>query len=648
MTDMLPRPAGIAPDGPTPPQALEAERSVLAAMLLDVEAVGRTVEMMERGDFYRVAHQKMYDGIVALYNRNEKSDLITLAEELRKRGELEAVGGTAAISQILEYATTTANLEHHIRIIRSKALLRALLRASGEIQQECYAAGDETNVILDRAEQRIFEITDARVRQGFVALRELLKPAFEHIQQLFERKVHVTGVPSGYDDLDKLTSGFQPSDLVIIAGRPAMGKTSFALNIAENAAIRFKIPVGVFSLEMSKEQLVMRLLCSQSEVALHKLRNGFLAQEDWPRLTTGAGLLTQAPIQIDDSAALTVLEIRAKCRRLMAEAKLGLVIIDYLQLVRGSGPSENRVQEISQITRGLKALAKELHVPIVALSQLSRAVETRGGGGRPQLSDLRESGCLTADTRILRADTGAEVSMGELLLKGERNIPVWTLDGDFRLVRGTMTHVFASGVKPVFEMKLASGRHIKASANHPFRTLEGWKSLDRLSVGDRLAVPRRIPEPGSPVGPAEASADLGRSASNQNVNEVPSRGGVALLEEPRLARLAESDVFWDEIVAIELRGEEPTFDATVPGTHNFIADGIVAHNSIEQDADVVMFVYREEKYKHDDPSVKGLADIIIAKQRNGPTGDVKMTFLHEYTKFVPWSPTMPGETDQPF
>ncbi|MBI1798361.1 MAG: replicative DNA helicase [Candidatus Eisenbacteria bacterium] len=885
MTDMLSRPLGTAADGPTPPQALDAERSVLAAMLLDQEAVGRAIEMTEASDFYRVAHQKIFDGILALYSRNEQADLITLSEEMRKRGELEAVGGIAALSQILEYATTSANLEQHVKIIRSKSVLRLLIRASSEIQQECFAGGDETGSILDRAEQRIFEITDARVRQGFVALRDLLKPAFEHIQQLYERKVHVTGVPSGYDDLDKLTSGFQPSDLVVIAGRPSMGKTSLALNVAENAAIRHKVPVALFSLEMSKEQLVLRMLCSQSEVALHKVRNGFLGHEDWPRLTTGAGLLTQAPIMIDDSAALTVLEIRAKCRRLKAEGKLGLVVIDYLQLVRTAGQVENRVQEISQITRALKALAKELSVPVIALSQLSRAVETRGGGGRPQLSDLRESGCLTADTRILRADTGAEVSMGELLLKGERNIPVWTLDEDLGVVRGTMTHVFASGVKPVFEMRLASGRHIKASANHPFRTLDGWKPLESLIVGDRLAVPRRIPEPerseawpepeivmlahmlgdgcfasrqpvhytsadpanievveraaahfgitprrlrqgnwwhvylpapfrlthgrrnpvqewlsrfglaglrsyekfipreiqGLPLDQAalflrhlwatdgcvhlgtgrlpriyyastserlirdlqtllsrfgllarikqsvkgeyrtlyhlhlsgvenqmeflkrigvhgargrqaQAVAEFLRGvAANTNVDTIPRevwgevratmkvRGMTtrefasaigsaycgstlyrdapsrprlssvaAVLDSPRLSKLAASDVFWDSITAIEPRGEEPVFDATVPGTNNFIADGIVAHNSIEQDADVVMFVWREEKYKPDDPTLKGKADILIAKQRNGPTGDVTMTFLQEYTKFVPYSPMMPGETESGF
>jgi replicative DNA helicase len=462
MTDTLKPPSGFASEGPTPPQALEAERSVLAAMLLDHEAVGRAVEMADSSVFYRVAHQKMFDAIVALYNRSEKADAITLAEELRKRGEFDLVGGAAAIAQVLEYATTSANLEQHIRLIASKAVLRALIRAAGEIQQESYAAADETANILDRAEQRIFEITDARVRQGFVPLKDLLKSAFEHIHTLYERKVHVTGVPSGYEDLDKMTAGFQPSDLIVIAGRPGFGKTSLAVNIAENAAIRHKIPVAIFSLEMSKEQLVMRMLCSQSEVALHKVRNGYLGQEDWPRLTTGAGLLMQAPILIDDSAALNTLEVRAKCRRLRSEGRLGLVIIDYLQLMRGSGQFENRVQEISQITRGLKALAKELAIPIIALSQLSRAVEQRGGGGRPQLSDLRESG------------------------------------------------------------------------------------------------------------------------------------------------------------------------------------------SIEQDSDLVMFVYREEKYKQDDPTVKGKAQIIVAKQRNGPTGDVDLTFLHEYTKFVPYSPLMPGEAEPGF
>src|SRR6266545_4763206 len=511
MTETLSRPTALTPEGLTPPQALEAERSVLAGLMLEHEAIGRAVEQLEPAAFYRTAHQKIYEAILALYNRNENVDLITLGEELRKRGELEAVGGTPALAQILEYATTTANLDQHIKIIHSKYILRALIRASGEIQQECYAGADETAAILDRAEARVFAITDQRVRQGFVALKDLLKPAFEHIQKLFERKVMVTGVDTGYEDINKLTAGFQNSDLIVIAGRPSSGKTSFALNIAENAAIRARVPVSVFSLEMNKEQLVQRLLCSQSEVALHRLRNGFLTNEDWPRLTTAAGLLTQAPIMIDDSSAPTVMEIRAKCRRLRAEGKLGLVIIDYLQLIRGVGQSENRVQEISQITRGLKGLAKELNVPIVALSQLSRAVETRDKSGRPQLSDLRESGCLTADTRILRADTGAEVTMGELFERGERNIPVWTLEDDFHVSRRTMKHVFASGVKPVFELRTLSGLRVEASANHPFYSFDGWTRLDALSIGEPIAelspAPGEEDVPGDPhLLPTRASA----------------------------------------------------------------------------------------------------------------------------------------------
>jgi replicative DNA helicase len=640
MTEIISRPAVPAPEGLTPPQALDAERSVLAALMLEHEAIGRSLEQLEPAAFYRVAHQKTYEAIVALYNRNEQVDIVTLAEELRKRGELEAVGGASALSQILEYATTTANLDQHIRIIHSKAVLRALIRATGEIQQEAYAGSDETASILDRAEARVFAITDQRVRQGFFALKELLKPAFEHIQQLFERKVMVTGVDTGYEDLNKLTAGFQSGDLIVVAGRPSAGKTSFALNLAENAAIRTRVPVAVFSLEMSKEQLVQRLLCSQSEVALHRLRNGFLTNEDWPRLTTAAGLLTQAPIMIDDSAALTVMEIRAKCRRLRAEGKLGLVVIDYLQLIRSSGQPENRVQEISQITRGLKALAKELTVPIIALSQLSRAVETRDKTGRPQLSDLRESGCLTADTRILRADTNAEVTMGELLARGERDIPVWTLDDDLRLARRTMTRVFPSGTKPVFELRLASGRRVRASANHPFYTIEGWKPLAALRLGERLATARTVPTP-------TEEGLRARPARGHGLSRVLRMDGDALLEAVSLRDPGASDVRWDAIAAIEPRGPLPVFDATVPGTHNFVANGIFAHNSIEQDSDVVMFVYREVMYNKETPE-PGKAHIIVAKQRNGPTADVEMTFLRECTKFVPYSPMMPGEAEQPF
>ena len=476
--------------GLTPPQALQAERAVLAAMMLGNESVGRAIESIGERPFYRTAHQKIFDAIVALYNRSEPADLITVSEELRRRGDLEAVGGAAYLAGVFEEATTAANLEVHAKIVSEKAVLRQLIKATTEIQQECYAAGDDVPAIVNRSEERIFQISDKAVRKGLRPIKEMLTGSFEEIQALFDRKQRITGVPSGFVDLDRVTLGFQPGDLIIVAGRPAMGKSSFAVNIAENAAIKHKVTVGLFSLEMSAAQLMLRMLGSQSEVALHKLRSGFLGNEDWPRLTAGGGLLRDAPIWIDDSAAPTVLELRAKCRRLKVEANLGLVVIDYLQMIQSIGRAENRVQEVSQITRALKAMAKELSVPIIALSQLSRGVEQRGGNDkRPQLSDLRDSGCLTADARVLRADTGAEATMGELLASGEKHIPVWTIDESFRLVQGNMTHVFPSGVKEVFKLRLASGRSIKASANHPFLTLDGWRRLDQLQVGVSLGVP---------------------------------------------------------------------------------------------------------------------------------------------------------------
>jgi replicative DNA helicase len=643
MSETMPGSVAVS-EAVTPPQALDAERSVLAAMLLDPEAIGRAIELIEPRTFYRAGHQKIYEAILALYDRNEKADLVTLSEELRKRGDLEAVGGPPALAQVLEYATTTANLDHHIRIIHAKDVLRQLIKASAEIQQESYAGSDETAAILDRAEQRIFAIADQRVRAGFVSVRDLLKPSFEHIQKMFERQALVTGVPTGYTDLDEITAGFQNSDLIIVAGRPSMGKSALALNFAENAAIptgKFsRVPVAVFSLEMSKEQLAQRLLCSQGGISLHRVRSGRLTNEDWPRLTTAAGLLNDAPILIDDSPSPSLMEIRAKCRRLRAENKLGLLIVDYLQLIRGSGRAENRVQEISQITRGLKSLAKELNVPIIALSQLSRAVETRDKTGRPQLSDLRESGCLTADTRVARADDGGLVSLGELLERGERDIPVWTLDHDLRIVRGTMIHVFASGVKPVFELRLASGRTVKASGNHPFLTLDGWRPLERLEAGTRLAVPRLLPEP-------ERTIPRGRSGgAGVAVGTAREFAPAAVAADVTSAGPA-AGILWDTIASITPLGDQPVFDATVPGTHNFIADGILAHNSIEQDSDLVLFVFREIMYNKD-AEEPNKAELIIAKQRNGPTGTVKLTFLRESTKFVPYSPTFAGETQPEF
>jgi replicative DNA helicase len=488
---------------------------------------------------------------------------------------------------------------------RAGLTVTELARRCGERTESGYNAHAARDIRRSRLEAYATALVDPDL--AFIASEDLYWDEIISIEALGPMQVYDLTVPDG--------SNFLANDICV-------HNTSAVMNMAENAAIQKQIPVAVFSLEMSKEQLALRLLCSQSEVSLHKVRTGYLGNEDWPRLTTGAGLLTRAPIYIDDSAALSVLEIRAKARRLKSENKLGLIVIDYLQLMRSSSPAENRVQEISQISRGLKALAKELSVPVIALSQLSRAVEQRGGGGRPQLSDLRDSGCVTADTRVLRADTGAEVTMGELLASGERNIPIWTIDSAYRLVEGTMSHVFPSGIKEVFEMKLASGRSIKASANHPFLTSDGWRRLDQLEVG-------------RPIGTMRWATDRTSTLAGQSTS-----GSVSTLIEPQLD-------LSDSILSIESLGEQPVFDATVPGTHNFVANGMVVHNSIEQDADVVLFVYREVVYKPDTPE-PGKAQLIIAKQRNGPTDDVDLTFLRECTKFVPYSPTMSGETEPGF
>jgi replicative DNA helicase len=394
----------VPASGPVPPQALDAERSVLCAMLLDIEAVEKALEMLgeEPRDFYRDAHRKIYSAIIGLTDKNQRPDLITLTDELSRRGELEAVGGTDYLSTLFEYAATSANVDQHLGLVKEKGLLRRLIATAHAIASDAYAGRHETEEILDRAEARIFEIGEERMTQGFAPIKDLIHPNIHKIQELYDRKEHVTGVPTGFTDLDEKTAGFQSSDLIVIAGRPGMGKTSFALNIAENAALLAGRKVGVFSLEMSRDQLVQRLLCSQARVDLSKLRRGYLSDRDWRSLTAASGRLYEAPIFIDETAGITVLDVRTRARRLKAEHGLDLLVVDYLQLMHGSGRVENRVQEVSQMTRSLKALAKELDIPIVILSQLSRAPESSERRSKiPQLSDLRESGAIEQDADIV-------------------------------------------------------------------------------------------------------------------------------------------------------------------------------------------------------------------------------------------------------
>jgi len=384
-----------------PPHSIEAEESVLGGILLDNNALDRAIELIIAEDFYRDAHRKIMRAIIELSERHEPVDLVTLSDALRGRNELQDVGGASYLAELAERVPTAANVAYYARIVKDKAILRALIETSTEIAMRSYEAPANVETFLDQAEHQIFALSERKTRPSFFRVRDIVIESMKAVEQLYERQELVTGVPSGFVDLDKKTAGLQPGDLIIVAGRPSMGKTAFALNIAQYAALEGKTGVAVFSLEMSKEQLVFRMLCSEARVDQSKVRAGYAAQRDYPKLAIAADRLSEAPIYIDDTPALSVLELRAKARRLKREreANLGLVVVDYLQLMRGIS-SDSREQEISSISRSLKALAKELSLPVMALSQLNRQVESRGDK-KPVMADLRESGAIEQDADVI-------------------------------------------------------------------------------------------------------------------------------------------------------------------------------------------------------------------------------------------------------
>ena len=394
-------PVGGAVTGRQIPWSEEAEISVLSAMLIDGDAVARAIEMVGDSSFYRESNRRVYRAMVRLYSRGEVIDVVTLSDELKSAGELEGAGGMVYLARLVDAVPTSANIEYHCRILRDKAVLRQLIESATDIVREAYEApAGEVDDTLDRAEQRIFQIAQSTQRQGFVWIKEILWPTFERIEELQSSPGSVTGVATGFPDLDNMTAGFQKGELIIVAGRPSMGKTALAMNFAQHAAIDKEVPVAVFSLEMSKESLVQRLLCSEGRVDAGRLRRGRLQDDEYARLATAAGHLNTAPIWIDDTPAITALELRAKARRLASEVDLGLIIVDYLQLMSGPSNADNRQQEISAISRSIKAVAKELNVPVIALSQLSRAPEQRTDR-RPVLADLRESGAIEQDADLV-------------------------------------------------------------------------------------------------------------------------------------------------------------------------------------------------------------------------------------------------------
>ncbi|CAL9473733.1 Replicative DNA helicase [Streptomyces sp. enrichment culture] len=854
-----------------PPQDVRAEQSVLGGMLLSKDAIADVVETLRGADFYKPAHETIYAAILDLYAKGEPADPITVANELTKRGELAKVGGAGYVHSIVQMVPTAANALYYAEIVHDKAVLRRLVQAGTRITQMGYAADGDVDDIVNTAQAEVYQVTEQRTSEDYLPLSDIMEGALDEIEAIGARSGEMTGVPTGFTDLDSLTNGLHPGQMIVIAARPAMGKSTLALDFARACSIKHKLPSVIFSLEMGRNEIAMRLLSAEARVALHHMRSGSMTDEDWTRVARQMTEVNDAPLYIDDSPNLSMMEIRAKCRRLKQRNDLRLVVIDYLQLMQsgGSRRPESRQQEVSEMSRNLKLLAKELEVPVIALSQLNRGPEQRTDK-KPMVSDLRESGCVTAETRILRADTGAEVTIAELMESGERGFPVWSLDEQLRLVRRPMTHVFSSGVKEVFRLTLASGREIDATANHPFLMYDGWRPLGELSPGSRIAVPRGtgVPQhtrewpeaelimlahligdgcvaPRQPVhytsndeanltAVKEAAAHFGitprlvqqdswwhlylpsphptgrgrrnpiaewldrfglygkrshekflpggifalpdeqlrlflrhlwatdgsvtvsrsgavrvyyattserlardlqllllrldirarlRSVTgspgrpgwtldisgvedqrrflervgvhgararhvvtaaerlrdvrmNTNIDTVPKEvwgtvralmgvehmstrafqsalgvryNGSALYRSApsrgRLGRVAEvlraedlellatSDVFWDEVVSVRSLGEREVFDATVPGTHNFIANGINIHNSIEQDADMVILLHREDAYEKESPRA-GEADLIVAKHRNGPTATITVAFQGHYSRFV--------------
>ena len=815
-----------------PPQDLDAERSVLGAMLLSKDAIADVVEVMKPEFFYRPAHQGIYLAILELYGRGEPADFITVADELQKSGSLDRVGGAAYVTGLTRDLPSAVNASYHAEIVRQRFVLRRLIEAGTRIVQAGYEGAGEADDILNRAQADIFEISAGRQADDYVPLRDILEGAIAEIEAIANHDGDMIGVPTGLRDIDTLTQGLHPGQLVIIAARPAIGKSTLGLDIARAASIKHRLASVIFSLEMSRNEIMMRLLSAEGSIQLNNIRSGRMSQGDWQKIAHRQDALRDAPLFIDDSPNMTMTEIRAKCRRLKQQHDLRLVVIDYMQLMTSGKKVESRQQEVSEFSRALKLLAKELEVPVIAMSQLNRGPEQRTDK-KPMLADLRESGCLPADTRVVRADTGAEVTLGELHDSGARDVPVWALDQSLRYRARTLTHVFPTGHREVFEVRLASGRVLRATANHPLLTVHGWEPVASLGAGSRVAVPRHVPPPldlvpmdedevvllahllaagvrrprqpvqvrslsmdvleavsaaawrrfgvravwddarcalrlpapcaltdgvrnpvaawldglglygaadaavpaalaGAPkeqvalflrhlwagcgrIGPDAVAARLPsrrmadgvarlllrfgllaslgpdgtvsidapadravflrriggfgptaagvREALEQSV--APSAGAAggadpvwdgvgriiasvpvgpgeptgertaalaAVLEEADLDLVATNDVHWDEVVAITPAGTQDVFDATVLGSHNFIADGVAVHNSLEQDADVVLLIHREDFY--DKENRPGEADLIVAKHRNGPTDTIAVSFQGHYSRFV--------------
>ena len=618
-----------------PPSNLEAEMALLGSVLVDKEMMAAVSEIVRPNDFYASLHETIYVALYALYESGKPLDKVALAEELRSRGMLDKIGGLAYLSSLMDTVPTAASAEYYAKIVREKASLRGLIHAGTRITQLGYESEDDVPAALDESEQIVYEVGNRDQRGSFSVVSSLLLDTFHELEKRHSQRGDRTGVTSGFADIDDYTAGFQKGNLVILAARPAMGKTSLALNMALYAARDENAPVAVFSLEMTKQELVERLISSDAGIDASKLRRGAIEGKDWEKIGNSIGRLNELPLYLDDSGAVTVSEIRSRLRRLKSTHGLSICYIDYLQLVRPSNSSAkniNRNEELSEICRTLKATAKDLEIPIVALAQLNRAVETRQDK-RPMLSDLRD--CLAGSALVANADTGERVEIKSIVENAQR-FNVWAMDDRMRLVRRPITDAWLVGEKPVFDVRTQSGRRVRCTGGHRFRTATGWTKLRDMTLGESIAAPRSSGNP-------ERSRGLSHAAvGRRDQGKAVSRSTCAMLEQHLdddvLAGLAYSDVLWDPIVAIEPAGTEPVYDLTVGDLHNFVVDNILTHNSgaIEQEADIVTFLYRDAYYNKETSPEPDATEFIFAKHRNGKVGTVKLRFKPEHTLFQPY------------
>ncbi len=679
------------------PHSVEAEEAVLGSLLIDPETIFRVSPFLRADDFYIVKNRWVYEACLALHERREPIDFVTVTEALEKREQLAEIGGPAFVSHLINVVPTAIHAEGYGRIVERAAVRRKLLQAASDIAQYAYDEAADVDETIDQSEQALFAVSQRRQSRELQPIGDVVRSYYERIEYLYEHRGEPLGIPTGFIDLDKLLGGLQRSDLVVVASRPGIGKSSLLLSVALSAARKFHQRVAIFTLEMSSEQLVQRMISAETGIDSQRLRLGELRDDEWPLFVQASSALSDALIHLDDTPSISVLQLRTKARRLHAEHGLDLIVVDYLQLMSGDTRAENRVQEISYISRALKGLARELSVPVLAASQLSRSVEQRGDK-RPILSDLRESGCLAGDTLVTLADSGARVPIRSLV--SQSGFRVWALNEQtLKIEAAQVSRAFSTGRKPVYRLETRLGRVIRATGNHKFRTLRDWQRLDTLKVGDRIALPRKVQnhvlimghddilafaETVGAVGAyrskalAECRTCVDKHPANTNRDVIPNdiwrryavpamqrRGmstrqmqhalGIAYMgtglyrqnisraraerlvlavgEDEYISALATSDVYWDQIMSIVPDGEEDVYDLTVPGPNNFVANDIAVHNSIEQDADVVMFIYRDDVYDLQSER-KNVAEIIIAKHRNGPTGTIELYFRSQLAQFV--------------